>query len=175
VDSMPRQYKLTANRSLTAEQEKRLENQGELAQARQRLVKPCTNSNFYRSCCGAEVLEVFSNTASSRALVVTLSAVNEMTVDLVCRIPLEGKETRYASAMFCPRCGGSMERASSTDQVLECSGCGHLSLPSKFGADNPALPLKLRRMLTNCRSCESVMLADDLFCRRCGSEAPDYS
>lgn len=121
------------------------------------------------------MLEVLPNTGSSRAFLRAVSAVSEMTIDVVCRVPLGGSETMSAIGMFCPRCGGSMGELSLTDRILECAGCGHLGLPSKFGTDNPALPLKLGTLLKSCRSCESVMLADDLFCRTCGSEASDYS
>jgi hypothetical protein len=98
-----------------------------------------------------------------------------MTIDVVCRVPIEGSEGGYAVGVFCPRCGGSMGRLSQTDRILECEGCGHLGMPSISGMDNAPLPLKLGTLLKSCRSCESVMLADDLFCRTCGSGASNYS
>ena len=120
------------------------------------------------------MLEVLSNTGTSSAFRSAVPAVSEMTIDVVCRVPLGGSETRHAIGMFCPRCGGSMGQLSPTDRILECAGCGHLSLPSIFGTDDTAVSLKLRTLLKSCRSCESVMLTDDLFCRTCGSEASDY-
>lgn len=86
-----------------------------------------------------------------------------------------GKLDFALSTMFCPNCGNPMLQPSSTDRIYECMGCGHLGLQLRFEANDSTLPMTLRTLLKKCGACDSVRLADDLFCRTCGRKTADYS